>query len=173
MASRARRAAAVGGLAVAQYDDLVAEIQARRSVRRDEHRATTIGQPPEQLHQPPLEHRVEPAGRLVEQQHRGITDELEPARGATSLTTRKVPDQSAGLFDETELVEHRHDPLLDRDAGIEAQVGGAAERLAGRETTVDALALWDVAERLDRRRGGLRHQGRATSGRLGDAREHA
>ena len=86
--------------------DRVAQGQAARGVGDNDHAATELREPSQSHHQPPLERRIKPACWLVEQQHRRLSDQLDPRGDTLTLPTRQSTDLGVCVLAQPQLVEY-------------------------------------------------------------------
>ena len=106
-----RRAQKSRNTARGEHEDLIAQRQARQLMGHDHHGATAIGEVAEQAHERPGQARVEPRDGLVDEEQRGLRQELERHVGALALAARQLADRRRGLVGDAQFGQHLVDPL--------------------------------------------------------------
>ena len=137
--------------ASAQHADTVGEVlDLVEVVRREQHGRTAGAQRADQVPRTAARRRVEPSGRLVEEQQIGIPDDAESEVEAAALA---AGESVAALVDR--LVESdQPDALLDRPrSSVAAPVQG--EHLAHRQHSFDSRGLQNDADPIAERTIGV------------------
>ena len=124
------------------------------------HRQVGQRQRLEQLHQRLLGRRVEARRRLVEEQHRGLGQQLDADAHALALPAREVHHPLVGVLAEPEHLDRALDQRLALGARqLEPQPGAEPERVAHDQLVVDDVVLRHEPDRAGPRAGqlGVRH----------------
>ena len=115
----------------------------------EENALPLVGEVPAQLHQAPLEARVKPGRRLVEQQQLRVADQLQRDRCALALPPGERLNPAAADVIQFHLLEHARDRrlafLLRMTLG-QAKLGGEVERLADAQQMMQRVVLRDVPD---------------------------
>ena len=88
------------------------------------------------------QHRVEPDGRLVEDQHLGLAEQRRGQRDTGALAAGEVADHLVGLLVQADGLDHLGDALM----GDPEHPGEVPEVLADAEIEVDGGRLGHVAD---------------------------
>ena len=111
-------------------------------VARDEHRATLLGEPSEEVPEVAAQHRVQADGRLVEDEHLGIADQGAGQIGPGLLAAGEVDDERLRVVGEVDI----------GDGAGHIRLGGAqhpsevGDVLADGEVLIEAWRLREVAD---------------------------
>ena len=124
-------------------------------MRDDQHHTTGVGQLAQHHHHLAVQRRVQPGGRLVEDQQRRSGEQFQGHRGAFTLTAGELVHPGFGVFGQLEFLEDLgHDLLSVGFAGVgwQPQFGGVAECLVDRELAVHHVVLGDHPDPAAHRR---------------------
>ena len=134
-----------GGLAARrQQQQLVAHAHVGQRMRDDDDHPAGVGEPAQHRHHLPVQRRVEPRGRFVEDQQRRAGQQLHGHRCAFALPAGQLVDASLLVRSQLQLVEHPLDHLpaiVGRGVGRQSQFGGVTERLLDGELAVHDVVL--------------------------------
>jgi hypothetical protein len=112
-------------------------------------RATAVGERAQQRHHAALVAGIEPRRRLVEEQQRGLGDELHRDRDASALAAGETADEQLAPGGDAEPIEHLLDLATALGAGTsrgKAQLRAVVERLRDGQPAVQDVLLGHVAE---------------------------
>ncbi len=118
-------------------------------MRHDEHHAAGVGQLAQHQHHLPVQRRVQPGGRFVQDQQRRSGEQLERHRGALALAAGQLVHPGVGVLGQLEFLEHLGDhlgPVALAGVGRQPQLGGIAECLVDRQLAVHDVVLGDHAD---------------------------
>ena len=146
----------------------------RQQVRGQQHGAAAVGEVAQELAHPAHPGRVEPVGRLVEDQHLGVAEQRVGEPEPLAHAERVLPDPLArGRALEPDEVEQPVDPRLadpDRLGGDGERLATAAAAVLGGRVEQDADAAGGVRQRaVAGRRAPPRRRRRGRAGRTASA----
>ena len=144
--------------AAPHHDQPVAQAEALRRVRDDDHRPGLARQLAQQRHHPRLEPRVQSGRGLIEEQQARAAQDLGRETDALALTARQRADARVGVRLEPKLLKRSHHGSLDlllATVGRQPQARREAQRLAHAERGMHDLVLRQVADVGQARAHGL------------------
>ena len=134
-----------------EYENAAAEVDVVHIVGGDDDGAVVVGQFPQGAHDRAVQSRVEPRGRFVKQQQRGLREQLECDARTLALATRKAGDPLVDLPGQVQLGKYLRHPVAPSggiDVGREPQACGIGQRLAHSELGVQHVVLWNECDAM-------------------------